>query len=487
MKPWSRDAMVLSLCLIVALGGLYFWVRSLYPARTVSLRITAGDSQGLRHQLALELAKEASKEGIQLEVVPTDGSAVALQWIESRRIDLALVQGGLSRDAYRSIRQITPLHMEPLHLLVKPPLFESIHERGFQAMSGHRINLGAPGSGTQLLATEVLRFVGVCNESSEGASDCLWNHLTYSELQKSSYDELPDAVFTVSTLPSPLADALIDRHGFQLVPLPFGDAIAQQSFLELGTNRNAESICKRNVYSTIIPAWTYSVQKKVPSSSLASLGTRLLLVGHERVPAELIQRFLDRLYRSELIQIERPVLDASLLELATEFPMHAGSEQYRQRSKPIIAGDVIDYMEKLLAIGATVAGGIFFAVQWLERSRRRRRQASFTDYMERVMAIEAESFRNESAAHLNLPRLIQLQANLSELKADAVRKFAAGKLEGEGLVNGFLALVNDARNQLTRLILHERENIEGMATRNNASSEDVWRAQFEPPQSTHDV
>jgi hypothetical protein len=154
--------------------------------------------------------------------------------------------------------------------------------------------------------------------------------------------------------------------------------------------------------------------------------------------------------------------------------MHPGAELYRQRNKPIIAGDAVDYLEKVLAIVATVAGGAFFVGQWYLRTSRRRREASFASYMERVIAIEDESMRNELASQLDLATLIRLQRELAALKSEAVGKFAAGELEGEGLIHGFLALVNDARNQLTRLILHQRENIEEIAATQHHTVEEVW-------------
>lgn len=121
----------------------------------------------------------------------------------------------------------------------------------------------------------------------------------------------------------------------------------------------------------------------------------------------------------------------------------------------------------------TVAGGTFFVVQWYLRSNRRRREASFASNMKRVMQIENESMQNELAAQLDLASLIRLQRELAALKSEAVSRFATGKLEGEGLIHGFLGLVNDARNQLTWLILHQRENIEEIAASQNHSIGEV--------------
>lgn len=123
-------------------------------------------------------------------------------------------------------------------------------------------------------------------------------------------------------------------------------------------------------------------------------------------------------------------------------------QAYRQRNKPINTVDAIDYLEKVLAIAATLAGGTFFVVQWARQSARRRRESSFAIYMERVIAIERESLHNELSAQLDLASLIRLQKELADLKSEAVTKFANGKLEGEGLIHGFSTLVNDSRDQL---------------------------------------
>lgn len=97
--------------------------------------------------------------------------------------------------------------------------------------------------------------------------------------------------------------------------------------------------------------------------------------------------------------------------------------------------------------------------------------------MQRVIAIESAVMQNELSAKLDLGELIRLQRELADIKSDAVCKFATGELEGECLIQGFLALINDARNQLTRLILHERDNIEEQAAMQHVDADAIWIAQ----------
>lgn len=436
--------------------------------------MTAGDASGLRHKLALEFAREAAEVGIQIEVQPTSGSEAATESLSRGEFDLALVQGGLANAAESGVRQVSAMHIEPLHLLVKSELFQQIEKEGLEELNGKRVNLGSTGSGTNLLAAEVLAFVGIRPKSPTDESGYEPSLLGYGELMTVDAKNLPDAIFTVSSLPSPIADYLIEQHEYQLVPLPFGEAIALESFLQLGHPISAGSIDKRHLFETYIPAYTYSVRRSAPPKSLPTIGTRLLLIANDRVSEEVIARLLDVLYSSDFSRAERPVLEASLLDLPAEFPSHSGAEQYRQRNKPLIAGDAIDYWEKVLAITATLAGGTFFMFQWYLGRSRRNREASFAKYMERVLAIESAAMKTELSAQLDLRTLIRLQRELAEIKSEAVQKFAAGELEGEGLVHGFLDLVNDARNQLTRLILHQRDNIEVQASQEHRDAGSIW-------------
>jgi len=464
----------------IALLGIGAWVglRSPRTPRVVSLRMTAGDATGIRHRLAVQFAKESEAFGFQIEVVPTDGSEMALSKVESGEFDLAFIQGGLSDKTIRNVRQITPLHMEPLHVLVKPELFEKVLQNGLRQLQGLSVNRGTPSSGTYVLSTEVLRFAGLQIEETDAATDFRSDTKNYSELIRTKEIEaMPDAVFSVSTLPSPIADSLIDSFGYQLIPLQFGEAFSIEAMAELGSGDMQSLIDRRHVFTTSIPPFTYSVDRRAPLNSLETLGTRLLFVANASVNGDTVRRLLEVLFQSNIAKTERPSIDASLLELPAEFPLHIGAQSYRQRNKPIIAGDAIDYLEKVLAIAATLAGGTFFVVQWARQSARRRRESSFAIYMERVIAIERESLQNELSAQLDLASLIRLQKELADLKSEAVTKFANGKLEGEGLIHGFLALVNDSRDQLTRLILHQRENIEQLAAEQHASPDQVWLQQ----------
>jgi TRAP transporter TAXI family solute receptor len=490
MRRYVKEILLLASAVGLMLLAL-FWLWPDPIPKMQRLKMTAGDATGLRHQLALELAQKAHEAGLEIEVIPTSGSRDAIEGLRSGELDLAFVQGGLASEPASGIFQLTPMHVEPLHLVVSSELAIECDTRGLDALRGRTVNLGPPGSGTYALASAVLTFAGLDPETQQeqASAGVLASNLSYSELLELPTERLPDAIFTVSSLPSPVVDELVEQHGYRLVALPFAEAIALEATLQQGTSIAADSVNKRHIFEARIPAFTYSVQRAEPPENLSTIGTRLLLLAGEKLSNETVIGILGALYRSDFATVERPPIEASLLELPSEFKMHPGSQHYRQRNRPLIAGEIIDYWEKVIAITATVMGGTFFMVQWYMRWSRRKQEASFASYMERVLTIEQTSMHTELSDSLDLATLVQLQRELAEIKTEAIRKFASGDLEGEGMVNGFLALVNDSRNQLTRLILHERENIEEQAAQLEIDAKQIWKehAQSRPKPKSNSI
>jgi hypothetical protein len=233
-------------------------------------------------------------------------------------------------------------------------------------------------------------------------------------------------------------------------------------------------VAKLQIHPTLIPAFTYGVEPPTPPMELRSFGPRLLLVAHEAVPTQAVRRLLETVYSPHFAQLAKPPLDSATLGLSPEYPLHAGTEEYVEFNKPLVAGDVIDLLEKGTSLVGGVLGGAFFLWQWIRHRYRRRRELGFESYMIKVAAIEEKALGLEMQAMLDLGELLKLQRELGRLKNEALARFAEGKLEGEQLISGFVSHVNDARSYLNRLILHERDNLEDRATEERRTPEALW-------------
>lgn len=435
------------------------------------LRITAGDPEGLRHEFVELLARVAEPLGVNLEPAATRGSEDALERVSSGRMEMALIQGGLARN-HPGVRQVASLQVEPLHLLVKSELHGAV-SGNIAALEGASINLSQKGSGTHALALEVLRFAGLDGIEHPFAE----TNLDYAALLgETDRESMPDAVFLVSPLPSPVARHLVREMDYRLAELPFSDAF---SLLEIpgraaGTRPAGAAVERHAVRETSIPAYMYSVPKKEPPNEINTLGVRLLLVCHQSVPAGDVRAILGGVYRGRFTRITVPPLEPGLMLTPPEFPLHEGALDFLETIQPVNAAELMELPEKLVSFGAPLIAGVFVLMEFLRRKMLRARGESFVKYVRDVSRIERRAMELEYSSTMKIRELFELQQELSRLKVEALDKFSSGELEGNELLSGFLTQINDARGFLTRLILHAREDLEEAAFKENRPFPELW-------------
>jgi TRAP-type uncharacterized transport system substrate-binding protein len=445
---------------LVGLGALglavYFYLGT-PRQKSYQLKLSAGDALGARHQLAQLLKDEASAQGIHLELRETSGSEEALAQVNSHVLDLALVQGGLEESAYPNVRQVATLHVELLHLLVKKELLEAVSVH-LSALEGKTVNLGAAGSGTHALASEVLSFAGLQPRIGAEKTGYIPTELTRRQMYaEPDRERLPDAVFLVSSLPSNAARFLVQKRGYRLVPLPFGEAFALEPLSARETAlTQGERIDKARTCATTIPAFTYSLDPAVPATALPTLGARLLLVAHKDVDREGIRRLVEATFAGQFAKLTRPPQDAKLMDVAPEYPWHDGTRLYQERNSPPLSGPLMDSAHKGFAILAAAVSGLFVLWQWAKQRSEFTRDKGFRRYIDGVTRIEEQAFAAERSRSVSPQQLLDLRGKLAELKTEALYRFTAGELAGNELLSGFLVQVNHTSDFLIQILLrHE--------------------------------
>src|SRR5262245_18668489 len=191
--------------------------------KSYRLSLTAGNPVGTRHQLAQRLQKDAPQRGLEFTLEPSKGSEESLDWVNSRKIDAALVQGGLKAESRPNVRQVATLHIEPMHLAVKKELAAN-GSVSLLALRGKTIDLEQVGSGTHSLAVALLEFVGLQPRDVDPVNGYVPLALDRQMLlAENDTSRLPDAVFLVSSMPSATMRYLVNKHGYRLAPLPFAE------------------------------------------------------------------------------------------------------------------------------------------------------------------------------------------------------------------------------------------------------------------------
>ena len=257
--------------------GLMAWqvLRHQKPA-AATLTITAGRMNAERTRLVQALASEAAAHGLTLRVVETQGSEDAMDRLADGEsgLNLALVQGGLAVESLERdiLRQVTSLHDEPLHLLVRgDELASQVDEHGLTALRGRRIAISNRGSGTYRISQEILAFAGL----DEGRFEAV--EQSTNDVLAEPNEPLPDAILSVSLLPSRAVESLIQKHDYRLVGLPYAASFA----LWRPREHRSTGIIHRDVRPATIPAMTYDREPRVPAKDVETLATRSFARGAE--------------------------------------------------------------------------------------------------------------------------------------------------------------------------------------------------------------
>jgi TRAP transporter TAXI family solute receptor len=430
----------------LALGFLLAAVVFLYLAfdrERLSMRISAGDPRGRRSEVARALATECARRGLDIEVVAAAGSEQSLAQVERGELDAALVQGGLRPGP--DVREIAPLTLEPLHLLIRGDA--DIYD--IEDLRGARVNLSPPHSGTRRLALEVLALANL-----DPGRDFEETSLSYQELEELDRDALPDAIFHVSALPSPVAHFLVESRGYRL--LPMADAVALR---DVAVSRG------------VIPAYTYGASPAVPAEDVPTLATRMVIVAHRRTPEESVRRILEAIDSEDFGRLARVPHEQQALFAQPEMPLHAGTVAWLHRNDPVLTSEGIQGVESLRSFLVSLIVAAFFGHRWW----RRKRLHGLDTYLAAVSEIDREVLEHERDARLDVARLLALRQRLGEVKTSALESFAKGQIHSEELLSSFLTHVSDVRSHLNAMILHERERREKTARARGGNEEESLR------------
>ena len=389
--------LALALGLVALAAAISIWVavtRTSPPARRVTL--TSGVEGTSRAVVARALAGEVSALGTEVEIVGQAGTQAELSGVASGSIDFALVSGAYRIERYPHLRQVTPLYVEALHLLVKEEHAGSVGA-SLAGLRGRVVDIGPHDAATEGLAAAVLTFSGVPLGAATGGAVVRSLELADLEalVERGDRKALPDAVFDLATVPSKVAQKLVRAGKYRLVPLPFADAFRLSALVSEGpTEGLAREIERPFVVGTVIPGFAYGTDPASPPEPLHTFGTRLLLVCHERVSPETVARFLDAAFTSRFAHVVEPPLNRSVLALPQRLELHPGTIAFVNRDKSIITADnVNDLANTLSVLGALVGGSIFLSRAWRQR-RQARTDDLFGAYMLRVAEVERKAVKS---------------------------------------------------------------------------------------------
>jgi TRAP-type uncharacterized transport system substrate-binding protein len=232
-------------------------VRSRRPVHRITL--AAGPSGTTRALVASMLVDAVTMRGGDARLVETSETKEEIEQVDAGVIDLALVSEAYRIEGRAHVREVAPLYVEAVHLLVKEELVDAA-AASLGALRGRTIDLGPRGSTNAGLAAAVLAFAGVPPADAAHPDGYVGRNLDLGELDdlvaRSDRTALPDAVLHLATMPSKVAMLLIQTGGYRLVPLAFAEAFRLNGLLTEGESGPMRHVDRRRVTDTVIPAFT---------------------------------------------------------------------------------------------------------------------------------------------------------------------------------------------------------------------------------------
>jgi TRAP transporter TAXI family solute receptor len=201
IKVWG----LLTLIVVVGFAITYQYVGAPPPKL---VRIATGAKNGAYYAFAKKYASLLASDGISLEIVSTAGSVENLELLKKGEVSLALVQGGSATDDDKErLQSLGSLFLEPVWVFTrKQKAIKRLLE-----LRGNRVAVGAAGSGTYLLATQLLSATGVTE------SNATLIRADAAQAIRSLSQGKIDAAFFVASPEAPIIHSLLEQASMELL------------------------------------------------------------------------------------------------------------------------------------------------------------------------------------------------------------------------------------------------------------------------------
>lgn len=147
--------------LAVGLLVLAYWWLNPNPPKTVTL--ATGPAQSAYEEFGKRYQKALAVDGIEVRLLPSDGSSHNLQLLREGKADVAFVQGGtaeLQPDDADQLVSLGSLFVEPVWLFYRTDSAERAYNTpridSLRQLRGWRVNVGSDGSGVPKLMERLL-------------------------------------------------------------------------------------------------------------------------------------------------------------------------------------------------------------------------------------------------------------------------------------------------------------------------------------------
>lgn len=257
----------------IALLWLAYWWLNPTPPKKITL--ATGPAQSAYAEFGERYAKALAASGIELILVPSEGSSANLQLLREGKVDLGFVQGGSTEQQTvdeTDLLSLGSLFLEPVWLFYREDAARKINPSGRLTTLGQlghlRVNVGTAGSGVPHLMTSLMDV----------------NRLDPKALHLSQLEQTPatvgllggqlDAVVFASAPESLMVQMLLQTPGIRLMGFPQNEAYSRRlSFLT----------------PVVLPRGVVDMARNLPTQDVHLIATTTTLLARGNVHPALLQ------------------------------------------------------------------------------------------------------------------------------------------------------------------------------------------------------
>ena len=385
---------VLTLAVLVALAiGVAAANRFAGPLPPRRLVMSTGREDGAYYAFAGQYRQALARQGFTLDIVPGAGSIETLTRLATGTADVGFVQGGSARAVGApGLTSLGGVFDEPVWVIHR----RAVRLADLSELRGRRVAVGEPGSGTRLLALELL------SDTRITAANTTLRELPTVQVEEALRAGTIAAAFVVA---SPRA-AVVQR----LLAVPD---------LALMSERRHLAYRNRHPFLTSLPIGEGMVDlaRNIPPEDTILLAARASLVVRDGIHPDLVRLLLlaaDRVHRTAAAGEpaarfpSESLVELPLNEQAVRYLRHGPS--WLERTFPFWLAGILDRLVLVVLPVATLLLPVFGVVLPMVERRQRARIARWYGVLRAAERRCAESSGEEIDAEIGRLRDVRRQA-----------------------------------------------------------------------------
>ena len=430
---WRRLQTRWMTCLVVVimLASSITWYlsRDTLPEQII---LATGEPGGMYHQIGLELKQYLEPElGIEVKVLPTQGSDTNLESILNHEVDLSLMKSELIRD--KRLATISPLHPEFLYVIAR----KSSHILSLKDLKGRRVAMGNLGTGFRSSALKLFRYFNLQE------SDLLENQKHFRDL-----------------IESPDLDAAVMISGVEHSELRQVMATNQFELLEV-LDSQAISILDSHYSHAILPRGILHGDPSIPTHDLKTVASTAYLVALQDTSPKLLKAALKALHESPIRQTLPTLIRKNEVPEWSPLQLHPIAQLYFYPEDNL--GFFANVFESIAAIKelfvALCAMAYLVWQRWTKYQQRHEHEQlshmkdRLDQFLNQTLVIEQNQMSETDPV-----RLKHMLDSITQIKMDALKEFTDERLRSDQSFSIFLI---QCSNLITSIQMNISQQLRG--------------------------